>query len=142
MSQTIADAVLSALAAAYFGRVSAQGPATVYAAFFIGATGPLTGGAEAAGGNYSRTPVTNNQSTGFNAPTGSGGTLTVTNASNIQGPRSTAAWGTVNCVRFYDAATNRNLLGGSMLTPTVSVDATRITITVEAGQLSVVVAST
>ncbi len=140
MSQTISDPVLSALAAAYFGRVAAQGPATLYAAFFIGATAPLTGGTEAAGGNYSRTAKTNNQ-TNFLPPTGSGGTLTVLNGTDIVGPRSTAAWGTVNCVRFYDAAAAGTLLGGAMLTPTVTVDAAGITITVEAGQLSIAVAS-
>lgn len=140
MSQTIADAVLSAMAASYFGRVAAQGPATIYAAFIIGASGPLSGGAEASGGNYSRTAKTNNQ-TNFAAPTGSGGTLTVLNGTDIVGPRSSAAWGTVNCVRFYDASSGGNLLGGSMLSPSVSVDAAGITITIEAGQLSIVLAS-
>ncbi len=140
MAQTIADAVLSALAASYFGRVAAQGPATLYAAFFIGASGPLAGGTEASGGNYSRTAVTNNQ-TNFPAPSGSGGTLTVANGTNIAGPRSTAAWGTVNCVRFYDASSGGNLLGGAMLSPTVSVDATGITITIEVGQLTIAVSS-
>ena len=140
MSQTISDTVLSALAAAYFGGVAAQGPATLYAAFFIGATGPLTGGTEAAGGNYSRTAKTNNQAN-FAAPTGSGGTLTVLNGTDIVGPRSTAAWGTVNCVRFYSASSGGTLLGGAILTPTVSVDAAGITITLEAGAVSIVLAS-
>lgn len=140
MSQTISDTVLSALAAAYFGRVSAQGPATLYAAFFIGASGPLTGGTEATGGNYSRTAKTNDQ-TNFAAPTGSGGVLTVLNGTDIQGPRSTAAWGTVNCVRLYDAASGGNLVAGCMLTPSVSVDATGVTITIEAGALSFALAS-
>lgn len=140
MSQTIADAVLSALAASYFGRVSAQGPATVHAAFVVGASDPLTGGAEPVGNNYSRTAITNNQ-TNFAAPTGSGGTLTVLNGTNIVGPRSTAAWGTVNAVRFYDASSGGNLLGGAMLSPTVSVDAAGITITLEAGQVSIALAS-
>ena len=140
MSQTISDTVLSALAAAYFGRVAAQGPVTLYAAFVIGATLPLSGGTEAAGGNYSRTAKTNNQ-TNFLPPTGSAGTLTVTNGTDIVGPRSSAAWGTVNCVRFYDAASGGTLLGGAMLSPTVSVDASGITITIEAGQLSIVVSS-
>lgn len=148
MAQSIADTVLSALAAAYFGRVSAQGPATVYAAFFYGATGPLAGGTEVStsGTNYTRRSIANDQSTGFNAPTGSGGTLTVTNKSDIVSPRSTAAWhpggNPVNCVRFYDASTAGNLLGGSFLTPTVTVDASGITITLEAGQVSITLAST
>ena len=141
--QTISDAVLSALAAAYFGRVAAQGPATLYAAFVYDATGPLAGGTEVStsGTNYSRTTIPNDQSTGFNAPSGSGGTLAVTTKSNIVGPRSTAAWGAVNCVRLYDAATNGNLLAGAILNPTVTVDAAGITITLEAGQVSFTLAS-
>ena len=144
MSQTIADTVLSALAAAYFGRVAAQGPATLSAAFFYDASGPLTGGSEvsSSGTNYSRKAVTNDQTTGFNAPTGTGGSLTVTNKSDITSPRSTAAWHAaghpINCVRFYDSGT---LLGGAMLNPTVTVDAAGITITLEAGQVSIVLAS-
>jgi hypothetical protein len=147
MSQTIADPVLSALAAAYFGKVAAQGPATIYAAFIYDASGPLTGGTEVStsGTNYARTAITNDQSTGFNAPTGSGGTLTVTNKTNIVSPRSTAAWHAaghpVNCVRFYDASSGGTLLGGAILNPAVTVDASGITITLEAGQVSVVIAS-
>lgn len=145
--QTITDTVLSALAAAYFGRVAAQGPATIYAAFFYGAGAPLTGGTEvsASGTNYARTAITNDQSTGFNAPSGSAGSLVVTNKSDIVGPRSTAAWhpggDPVNCVRFYDAATDGNLLGGAMLNPTVTVDAAGITITLEADSVEITLAS-
>lgn len=148
MAQTIADSVLSAFAAAYFGRVAAQGPATLYVAFVYSASGPLTGGTEVStsGTNYSRKAVTNDQSTGFNAPTGSGGTLTVTNKTDIVSPRSTAAWHTngnpVNCVRIYDAATGGNLLAGAILPVTRTVDAAGITITIEAGQASFAVAST
>jgi hypothetical protein len=141
MSQTISDTVLSALAAAYFGRVSAQGPATLYAAFFIGATGPLTGGTEASGGSYARVAITNDQVTGFDAPTGSGGSLVVTNKSDIVSPRSTAAWGTINAVRLYDAASGGNLVAGAMLSPSVTVDAAGITLTLEAGDLTFTLAS-
>lgn len=137
MPQTISDTVLSALAAAYFGRVAAQGPASLYVGFFIGATGPLTGGTECTGGNYARVQVANNQ-TNFPAPTGSGGTLTVANGTDIVSPRSTAAWGagsaTVNCVRLYDAASGGTLLAGAMITPTRNVDAAGIRLTIEAGQ--------
>ena len=141
MAQTVSDSVLSALAAAYSGRVSAQGPATLYAAFFIGASTPLSGGSEASGGNYSRIAITNDQVTGFNAPTGSGGSLVVTNKNDITGPRSSASWGTVNCVRLYDASSGGNLVAGAMLSPTVSVDAAGITIILEAGDVSFTIAS-
>jgi hypothetical protein len=147
MSQTISDTVLSALAAAYFGRVAAQGPATLYAAFFYGAAGPLTGGTEvtSVGTNYTRKAVANDQATGFNAPAGAGGTLTVTNKNDIPSDRSSAAWhpngNPINCVRFYDAANGGNLIGGSMLAPTATVDAAGVRIIIEAGQLSIVISS-
>jgi hypothetical protein len=148
MSQTIANSVLKALAAAYFGRVTAQGPATLYAAFIYDATLPLSGGTEvsASGTNYSRKAITNDQTTGFVAPAGDAETVTVTNKTDIVGARSTAAWHPadqpINCVRFYDAATDGNLLGGAMLDPAVYVNAAGITITIEAEQLSIVIAST
>ena len=141
MSQTISDTVLSALAAAYFGRVSAQGPATLYAAFFIGASGPLAGGTEATGGSYARISITNDQATGFSAPAGSGGSLVVSNLSDIVSPRSTAAWGTINAVRLYDASTGGNLVAGATLSPSVTADAAGITITVESGDLTFTLAS-
>ena len=80
---TISTTVLNALAAAYFGRVAAQGPATLYAAFVYDATDGITGGTEvAAAGNYSRTAIVNDQ-VKFSAPAAG----VVKNALNIAGPR-------------------------------------------------------
>lgn len=138
---TISTTVLNALAAAYFGRVAAQGPANLHAAFIIDADDGITGGTEvAAAGNYSRVAIVNDQ-TKFSEPEDG----VVTNALDIVGPRSTAAWHAggeqVNCVRFFDAAEDGNLIGGAMLDPAVTVDAAGITITVEAGQLSITLTS-
>jgi hypothetical protein len=138
---TITTTVLNALAAAYFGRVAAQGPATLYAAFIYDAVDGIAGGTEvAAAGNYSRTAIVNNQ-VNFAAPANG----VVSNATPIVGPRSTAAWHAaghpINAVRFYDAAAAGNLIGGAILNPTVTVDATGITITIEAAQLSITLAS-
>ena len=132
MSTTVSTTVLNVLASSYLGSGS---PATLYAAFFTGATDGLTGGTEAAGGNYSRTAVTNNTT---NFPAASGGVVTL--GVNFSGPRSSAAWGTVNCIRFYTASSGGTLVLGSLLTPTVTVDATGITITIEAGSLTFTVA--
>jgi hypothetical protein len=138
---TISTTVLNALAAAYFGRVAAQGPATLYARFFYDAVDGITGGTEvAAANNYAATAIVNNQ-VNFNAPANG----VVTNGTPIVGPRSTGAWHAaghpINCVRFYDAAAAGNLIGGAMLNPTVTVDASGITITIEAAQLSITLAS-
>lgn len=143
MPQTISDNVLSALAAAYFGRVQAQGPATLYVAFFIGASSPLTGGTEATGNNYSRIAVTNNQ-TNFPAPTGSAGSIVVRNGTDIVSARSTGSWGggPINCVRIYDSASGgTNLIAGAMLPISRTVDADGIRLTIEANQLSFTLAS-
>lgn len=134
MPATINTAQLAAIAAALFGRVSYQGPATLYAALIVGATDGLTGGTEATGGSYARVAITNNQ-TNFPAanPT--------VNANVITWPTSSAAWGTVNAVRFFDASSGGTLIGGAPLTPAASVDAAGITVTVPAGSLALTVAS-
>lgn len=140
MAQTISDPVLSSLARALLGGVSYAGPATLYVAFFTGASVPLTGGTEASGNNYSRTPVANN-TTNFPSATGSGGTITVANGTPIVSPRSTGSWGSaINCVRLYD--NSGNVLAGAMLSPTRNVDAAGITITIEAGAATFALAST
>lgn len=133
---TIATATLNSLAGSLLGRTAYTAPATLYAAFIIGASDGVSGGTEAAGGNYSRTAVTNN-TTNFPAPSGG----VVTTGTNIVSPRSSAAWGAVNCLRFFDASTAGNLVAGGLLSPSVSVDATGITITVEAGSLTLTLSS-
>lgn len=126
--------VRNSLTAAVLGRVSYQGPVTLYAALFIGASGALTGGTEATGGSYARVAVTNNQAN-FPAPVAG----VTTNANAITFPTSSAAWGTVNCVRLYDASSGGNLVGGALITPSASVDATGITVSFPAGQLSLTI---
>jgi hypothetical protein len=121
----------NALAAAVLGRVSYQGPATLHAALIVGASTALTGGTEATGGSYARVAITNNQ-TNFPAPT----TGVVTNASPITFPTSSAAWGAVNAVRLFDAASGGNLLGGALISPGATVDATGITVSFPASNLS------
>lgn len=127
-------ATRNALVAAVLGRVSYSGPATVHAALIVGASGALTGGTEVSGNNYARVAITNNQAN-FPAPT----TGVTTNASPITWPTSTAAWGSVNAVRLFDAASGGNLLGGALLTPAATVDATGITVSIAAGQLSLTI---
>lgn len=147
MPQTINTAVLSALAASLFGRVAYTAPANLHYAFVYGATSPLAGGTEVStsGTNYARTAVANDQSTGFNAPSGATDTVTITNKSDIVSTRSTAAWhpngNPINCVRIYDAASGGNLLAGSMLPVSRTVDAAGIRLTIEAGQQSFQLAS-
>lgn len=126
--------VRNSLTAAVLGRVSYQGPATLHAALIVGASGPLSGGTEVSGNNYARVAITNNQ-TNFPAPS-AGAT---TNANVITWPTSTGAWGSVNAVRLYDAASGGNLVGGATLTPAATVDATGITVSINAGQLSLTI---
>lgn len=129
-------AVRNALTAAVLGRVSYQGPATVYVALIVSASTALSGGTEVAGGSYARVAIANNQ-TNFPAPT----TGVTTNASAITFPTSSAAWGTVNAVRLYDASSGGNLVGGTIITPGATVDASGITVSFPAGQLSLTITS-
>ncbi len=134
MPATVASPTLAAIAAALFGKVSYAGPTTLYAAAFVGATDGLTGGTEASGGSYARVAITNNQ-TNFPA---ANPTL---NANPITFPPATAAWGTVNCIRLYDASSGGNLIAGALLSPAATMDASGITLSVAAGNLSLTVAS-
>jgi len=133
---TIATATLNSLAGSLLGRTAYTAPATLYAAAFIGASDGITAGTEATGGSYARVAVTNN-TTNFPAPTAG----VVTLATPITFPTSTAAWGSVNCVRFYDAASGGNLIAGSLLSPAATVDATGITISIPASALTLTVSS-
>ena len=126
--------VRNSLTGAVLGRTSYAGPATLYAALIVGASAALTGGTEVSGGAYARQAITNNTA---NFPAPSGGATS--NANPIQYPTSTAAWGTVNAVRLYDASSGGNLVGGAMLSPAATVDATGITVTVPALALSLTI---
>lgn len=129
-------ATLNSLAGSLLGRTAYTAPATLYAALIIGASDGLTGGTEATGGSYARASVTNN-TTNFPAPT----TGVVTSATAITWPTSSAAWGTVNAVRLYDASTSGNLVAGALLTPSATVDATGITVSIPAGSLTLTLAN-
>jgi hypothetical protein len=124
-------ATRNALAGSLLGRTGYTAPATLHAALIIGASTGLAGGTEATGGSYARVAITNN-TTNFPAPT----TGVVSNASPITWPTSTAAWGSINCVRLFDAASGGNLIGGAILSPAATVDATGITVSIPAGQLT------
>lgn len=128
---SLALATRNALAGSLLGRTAYTAPATLYAALIIGATDALTDGTEAAGGSYARVAVANN-TTNFPAPT----TGVVSSAVAVTWPTSSAAWGAVNCVRLYDAASGGNLVAGAMLTPAATVDATGITVSIPIGQLT------
>ena len=124
-------ATRNALAGSLLGRSAYTAPATLHAALIVGASTALTGGTEATGGSYARVAVTNN-TTNFPAPTAG----VVTSANAITWPTSTAAWGAVNAVRLFDAASGGNLVAGAILSPSATVDATGITVSIPAGQLT------
>jgi hypothetical protein len=129
---------LNAIASAALGGVAYSGVATYYAALFTGASDGITGGTEASGGSYARTAVTNNQT---NFPSASGGVVTSDTA--ITFPTTTAAYDTptVNCVRLYDASSGGNMRFGSLLSPTATVDASGITVSIPVAGLTFTVAS-
>lgn len=133
---SLATATLNSLAGSLLGRSAYTAPATLYAAAIVGATNALTDGTEATGGSYARVAVTNN-TTNFPAPTNG----IVTSAAPITWPTSTAAWGSVTAVRFFDAASGGNLVAGALLSPAVTVDASGITMSIAAGDLTLTLAN-
>lgn len=90
---------------ALFGGAALGAPATWYIALFTAAPNDAGGGTEVTGGAYARVAVTNDQTTGFNAP--SGGLVDNKNAINF--PTPTAGWGTVTHVGKFDASSGGNL---------------------------------
>lgn len=133
---TVSTSDLNAIAEAAFGGVSYSGEATYYAALIIGASTGLSGGTEVSGGSYARVAVTNNQ-TNF----GSAASGVVLNDVAITWPQSSASWGSINCVRLYDASSGGNIKFGAIIDPTLTVDAGGITPSIPVGSLSFTVAS-
>jgi hypothetical protein len=133
----LTETIRNALTGSLLGRTAYTAPATLYAGLIVGATDQLSGGAEVSGGSYARVEITNNTA---NFPTPSGGITT--NANVITWPTSSAAWGSVNAVRLFDAASGGNLVGGALLDPAATVDATGITVSIAATQLSLTIFST
>lgn len=88
-------------------NATAGAPATLYAALFTADPGADDSGLEVStsGTGYSRVAVTNNST---NFPAASGGAKTL--ATDIIWPTSTATWGYIKWVGFYDAASNGNLV--------------------------------
>ena len=104
------DAVLDAMLGT--GH-SADWPTTLYAALFVADPGVDDSGVEVStsGTNYARVAVPN--STTF-WPDASGGSKTL--AFDITFPTSTASWGAVQWLGFYDAVTSGTLVWSSRFT--------------------------
>ena len=90
-----------------------------------------TGATEPSGGAYARVAVTNNKT---NFGTASNGSLT--NSVAITFPESTASWGTITYVAFYDAATSGNIWYFEAL-PSAKVVASNTTLLFSVGALTV-----
>lgn len=136
----LALAIRQSLAAAVFGRVSYQGPATVYAALYTGASDPMAGGTEVAGNAYVRLELVNDQVT-FTLPDAD---AKVGNAAQLIWPLSTGAWGggdPITVCRLYDAASGGNLVGGALLPNPVEITGAMQTVVIAAGALSLTVAN-
>jgi hypothetical protein len=95
------------------GDASITPPSTWYVALFTVMPSAAGGGTEVSGGSYARVAVTNN-STNFPATSGE----IKSNGTDITFPTSTAAWGTIVGIGFYDASTGGNLwLFGALTNP-------------------------
>ncbi len=101
-----------------FGNTTLSQPTTLY--FGISTTTPSadgTGVTEPASGAYARVAVTNSDKTNWTvAASGS-----LSNATAITWPESTASWGTGTYIVLYDALTSGNLWFYDVLTPSRAI---------------------
>lgn len=98
------------------------GPASLYIGLFTAAPTDGTAGTEVTGGSYARVAVSSSlanwcgsQSAGTTVAS-SGSSGTTSNNGVITFPTPSAAWGTVQAVGIFDAATGGNLLIYAALT--------------------------
>lgn len=117
-------------------------PATMYIGLTTDACSDVGNGTEPSGGAYARVAVTSSlanwagtQSAG--STTASSGTNgTTSNNSAIVFPASTASWGTVQAVRWYDASTAGNAWICINLASSLNVSGAGFTVQFSSGQLS------
>ena len=117
---------------AWFGGVALSVPGTWYAS--LSTTTPTEAGTnwtEPTGGAYDRVAVTNNAT---NFPAASSGTKT--NGTAITFPESTASWGTITHIGFYNQASGGNLYFWEAL-PTSKAVAAYTTVYFSVGSLTI-----
>lgn len=128
----------------YLFRNQASGlPSSWYIGLTTDTCSDSAAGTEVSGNNYGRVTVASSlanwagtQSAGSTvASTGTGGTTS--NNGAITFPTSSGSWGTVQAVRFYDAASNGNSWICINLTSSLNVSGSGFTVSFSAGQLSV-----
>jgi len=116
----------------WFGAVALTPPATFYVA--LSTTTPTEAGTnftEPASGAYARVAVTNNLT---NFPSASGGSKT--NGTAISFVESTASWGTITHIGFYNQLTGGTLYFWEAL-PVSKAVAANVTVYFSAGALTI-----
>lgn len=117
-------------------------PATMYIGLTTDACSDVGNGTEPSGGAYARVAVTSSLANwagtqSASSTTASSGTNgTTSNNAAIVFPASTASWGTVQAVRWYDASTAGNAWICINLTSSLNVSGAGFTVQFASGQLS------
>ena len=115
-------------------------PATWYIGACTDLRGDASAGVEPVGNAYARVPITANltnfASTQGNTVASTGTDGTGENAVAITFPASTGAWGNIQSVRFYDAATGGNSWIAIDVTAPLNVSGAGFTLSFANGQLS------
>ena len=127
---------------AIFRGQSLGAPATWYIGLHTAARAEDGSAAEVSGGSYARVAVTaslanfaGTQSSGSTtASSGTGGTTS--NNGTITFPTSSAAWGTVQSVGFWDASSGGNCWAQYDLTSSLNVSGSGFTVSFSAAQLT------
>lgn len=99
-----------------FGSVAFTPATTLYAALMTTAPNAMGSGTEVSGGSYARIAVTNNTT---NFPSSSGSTRQISVVPFLNYGTSTASWGSVLAIAFYDATSGGNLYFWSTFTTEV-----------------------
>lgn len=126
MSGALTTYLQTALLNHIFGGLVYPPPSGLYAALYTTAPTIDGAGAEVAGGNYARQPVT------FSAPEGS--PPLVKNPNAVQWPAASADWGVLTAGGLFDAPIFGNLLGYAYLVSAVD-GVTLAPIEVKAGMI-------
>jgi hypothetical protein len=93
-------------------------------------------GTELSGGGYARVAVSTANGS-WSAPADNSGAQRVSNASAISFPQSTGSQGTATYIAWWSASTGGNMLWSGALAASIPVTAASITVTFDAGAITV-----
>lgn len=121
MTTSLSQYLEQATLACWFGGVAISPPGTIYVALYsVVPTATSASGTELTGSNYARIGVANNQSSGWNIPSG-GAPASLSNKGTITFAAASANWLPIVGIALYDALTSGNELAWASVSPSVTI---------------------